>query len=79
LSSFTIGAAGNIVPALGRVIPSGLPADGHDYFELVEPLGAADLADWAQASGLGTTIPPDLINSDEDSALFQRRPGAHFI
>jgi magnesium transporter len=68
---------------IARLPPGPLPAfsrdDTHHYFVLVESTSADDLAAWAQESDLGTAIPPDLIDLDEDSALFQRRHGSLFV
>jgi magnesium transporter len=71
--------AGNVA-----AVPDGLTSlasheEGPDEFVLVEPAGAADLAAWALTSGMGVAIPPDLVDPDEDSALFQRRRDALFI
>lgn len=50
-----------------------------DYLVLVKPSGAADLADWARATDFASAVPDDMIDPDEDSALFQRRPGSVYI
>jgi magnesium transporter len=79
VSFFKIESEGYLARVPAGTLPAARPDEAHDYFVLVQPHSAQDLAAWADASGLGSVVPRDLINPDEDSALFQRRTGSLFM
>lgn len=76
---FRIEATYNLSPIAPEQLPRTWSDADPDYLVLVQPSGAEDLAAWARASDFSGAVPDDMIDPDEDSALFQRRPGSVYI